>query len=340
MIRNILDKLINKTDLSIEEARQTMNEIMQGRVNPSLLSGILIALKAKGESPEEIAGFAQAMRRNSIKVNYENDDAIDVCGTGGDKSGTFNISTATAFVVAATGVKVAKHGNRSISSKSGSADVLSELGVNINLPSGVSAAALNEIGITFLFAPQYHPAMKHAAQVRKDLKMKTIFNLLGPLTNPANVKKQMIGTFSNDAVKLLARAAIHLDFESVSFICAGDKYDEIILDQKTKFYKIENATITEGEIKASDFDYPEIGIDKIQGGSATDNAKIILDVFRNAAQNGAFHTICANAAFALNSVGYSDDIVKCKMAAEESIQSGAAYEKLNQLIEFGRKYSQ
>ena len=180
MIKKMLQKIIDGKSLTLEEATHVMNEIMTGKVNPSLLSGILVALKSKGETAEEIAGFALAMRENSIKLNNTDDNVIDVCGTGGDSSGTFNISTAVAFVVAGAGVKVAKHGNRSISSNCGSADVLTELGVNINQPAETSAKALEEIGITFLFAPKYHPAMKHAAQVRRELGTKTIFNLLGP----------------------------------------------------------------------------------------------------------------------------------------------------------------
>ncbi len=166
-MKNIIEKIINKNNLGIEEAYNVVTQIMNGEINNSHIASLLTALKYKGETAEEIAGFAKAMRDKSIKINYHG-DAIDVCGTGGDDSGTFNISTATAFVVAGTGVKVAKHGNRSISSKCGSSDVLSELGININLTPAQSEKALNEIGITFLFAPQYHPAMKYAAQVRKE----------------------------------------------------------------------------------------------------------------------------------------------------------------------------
>jgi len=335
MIKNMLEKLIKGKDLSLEEAIHVMNEIMTGEVNSSLLSGTLVALKSKGETAEEIAGFALAMRNYSIKISNKDDNVIDVCGTGGDNSGTFNISTATAFVAAGAGVKVAKHGNRSISSSCGSADVLNELGVNINLSEKRSEKALEEIGITFLFAPQYHPAMKHAAQVRRELGMKTIFNLLGPLTNPAGIKKQIIGTYSNDAAKLLSRAVHYLDFDKVCFLCAGNKYDEIILDQKTKMIEYNKGEVHETEISASKFGYPEISVNEIHGGDAKDNARIILEIFRNKNRNGAFHTICANTAVALYTAGVSDDLIECKDAAEESILKGAAYDKLKNLIEFG-----
>ncbi len=335
MIKKMLLKLIDGKNLSLEESTNVMNEIMTGKVNPSLLSGILVALKSKGEIAEEIAGFALAMRENSIKLNNTDDNVIDVCGTGGDSSGTFNISTATAFVVAGAGVKVAKHGNRSISSNCGSADVLTELGVNINLPVEQSAKALEEIGITFLFAPKFHPAMKHAAQVRRELGMKTIFNLLGPLTNPAGVKKQIIGAYSDNTVKLLSQAAHYLEFDKVCFLCAGNKYDEIILDQKTKMIEYNNDGLTEIEISAATFGYPEVSVSEIQGGDVKDNAQIILEIFKNKNRNGAFHTVCANAAVALYSAGVSDDLKKCKNAAEESILTGAAYNKLKSLIEIG-----
>ncbi|MCH7963108.1 MAG: anthranilate phosphoribosyltransferase [Bacteroidetes bacterium] len=335
MIKKMLLKLIDGKNLSLEESTNVMNEIMTGKVNPSLLSGILVALKSKGEIAEEIAGFALAMRENSIKLNNTDDNVIDVCGTGGDSSGTFNISTAAAFVVAGAGVKVAKHGNRSISSNCGSADVLTELGVNINLPVEQSAKALEEIGITFLFAPKFHPAMKHAAHVRRELGMKTIFNLLGPLTNPAGVKKQIIGAYSDNTVKLLSQAAHYLEFDKVCFLCAGNKYDEIILDQKTKMIEYNNDGLTETEISAATFGYPEVSVSEIQGGDVKDNAQIILEIFKNKNRNGAFHTVCANAAVALYSAGVSDDLKKCKNAAEESILTGAAYNKLKSLIEIG-----
>lgn len=333
MIKMMLDKLVTGTSLSLEEAGQVMNEIMKGNVNHSLLAGLLIALKVKGESAEEVAGFAITMRESGIKLNYPDDNVIDVCGTGGDNSGTFNISTAAAFVAAGAGVKVAKHGNRSISSNCGSADVLSELGVNINLTEEKSIEALDKIGITFLFAPQYHPAMKYAAQVRKELGTKTIFNLLGPLTNPAGVKKQIIGTYNNKAMELHSQSAQYLDFEKVCFLCAGNKYDEIILDQKTKMIEYSIDGLSETELNALTFDYPEVGINEINGGDAKENAQIILDLFKNKKQNGIFYTVCANAAVALYTAGVSDNLLDCKNAAEKSILDGAAFDKLNGLIE-------
>jgi anthranilate phosphoribosyltransferase len=336
MIKSMLEKVIGSDSLSLEEAKDVMNEIMEGNVNPSLLSGLLVALKSKGESAEEIAGFALAMRDKSIKLKNSIDNTIDVCGTGGDNSSTFNISTAVAFVVAGSGVRVAKHGNKSISSKCGSADVLKELGVNINLPVEQSAEALEKVGITFLFAPQYHPAMKHAAQVRKELGMKTIFNMLGPLTNPAGVKKQLIGTYNDNAMNLMAKAAQHLDYEKVHFLCAGNKYDEIILDQEIKTIEVNGSMLVENELSADTFDYPKVTANDIKGGDVKENAQIILDALTHNYENKYFYTICANGALALHSAGVAKDLVECKNIAEESVKSGAAYEKLAALIEFGK----
>ena len=339
MIKGMLEKVIGGESLSLDEAKDVMEEIMGGNVNSSLLSGLLIALKSKGEAAEEIAGFALAMRDKSIKLTNSDDNVIDVCGTGGDNSGTFNISTAVAFVVAGSGVRVAKHGNKSISSKCGSADVLNELGVNIKLPVEKSAEALGKVGITFLFAPQYHPAMKHAARVRKELGMKTIFNMLGPLTNPAGVKKQLIGTFNDNAMNLMAKAAKYLDYENVSFLCAGNKYDEIILDQVIKTIEVNGIHSVENELSADTFDYPKVNVNDIKGGDTKDNAQIIIDALTHNYENKYFYTICSNAALALHSAGVSADLPECKNMAEESIKSGAAYEKLSSLIEFGKSYT-
>jgi len=339
MIIKYLEKVIEKENLSFDESYRIMEEIMSGNVNNSHLAGLLVALKSKGETPVEVAGFAKAMRDKSIKIEIEDDNVIDVCGTGGDNSGSFNISTATAFAVAGAGVKVAKHGNRSISSKSGSADVLQELGVNINMTKEQSTGALKKIGIAFLFAPLYHPAMKFAAPVRHELGMKTVFNMLGPLTNPANVKKQMIGTYNIHAAKIMSQAAKHLDFEKVCFLCSIDKYDEIYLGDLTEIYEFNHGEeIKTYTISNETFGYPKINFDAIQGGTPSENAQIILDVFQNKNKNGAFHTIAANTALALYSAGYSDNLKECQIAAENSILSGAAFAKLNELKNFGNSF--
>jgi anthranilate phosphoribosyltransferase len=335
MMKQYIEKIIDKENLSFDEAYTAMSSVMSGEVDNSNLAGFLIALKSKGESAGEVAGFAKAMRDKSIKISCNDENAIDVCGTGGDNSGTFNISTAVSFVAAGAGVKVAKHGNRSISSKCGSADVLQELGVNINLTREQAEEALNSIGITFLFAPLYHPAMKHAAQVRKELGIKTVFNMLGPLTNPAGVKKQIIGTFSRSAAKIMSEALNYLDSEKVCFVCSNDMFDEIHLGDLTTVYEFEKGKgIKSYNISNEDFNYPKIDFGQIKGDSAAQNAKIILEVLENRIKNGAFHTIAANTALALYSSGYSQNLKECARAAEDSILSGAAMSKLNELRKF------
>ena len=339
-MKQYLEKIIEKENLSLDEAFTVMNEVMTGNVNHSLLAGFLIALKAKGETPAEVAGFAKAMRNNCIKIECDDKNAIDVCGTGGDNSGSFNISTAVAFTAAGAGVKVAKHGNRSISSKSGSADVLQNLGININLSRDESERALKEIGITFLFAPLYHPAMKYAAPVRKELAMKTVFNMLGPLTNPAGVKKQLIGTFNRKAAKTMAEAAEYLDFEKACFVCSNDSYDEIYLGDITEIYEYNKSKeVRTYTITNDSFNYPKISDKDIKGDTAEINAQIILDVLDSKNKNGAFHTIAANSALALYCSGYSDNLNECQKAAEDSILSGAAFSKLNELKNFSNHFT-
>jgi len=312
---------------------------MSGEVDNSNLAGFLIALKSKGESPEEVAGFVKAMRDNCIKVKSPEGIVIDVCGTGGDNSGTFNISTAVSFVVAGAEIKVAKHGNRSISSKCGSADVLTQLGVNINLTKEQSEEVLERVGITFLFAPLYHPAMKHAAQVRKELGIKTVFSMLGPLTNPAGVKRQIIGTFSIKAAETMSAAAKYLEHEKVCFICSSDKFDEIHLGDETSVFEFNgNHDTVKYSLNNEVFGYLKTNYEDIKGDSAERNAEIILDILEKKTKNPAYYTVAANAALALYVAGYSDDLRKCTNAAEESILSGAAYAKLKELKEFSIKH--
>ena len=337
-MKEYLEKVIEKEDLSFDEAYTVMNDVMTGTVNNSQLAGFLVALKAKGETPSEVAGFAKAMRNNCIKIECDDENAIDVCGTGGDNSGSFNISTAVAFTAAGAGIKVAKHGNRSISSKSGSADVLQHLGVNINLSRDESERALREIGITFLYAPLYHPAMKYAAPVRKELAMKTVFNMLGPLTNPAGVKKQLIGTFNRKAARTMSEAAKYLEFEKACFICCDDRYDEIYLGDITEIHEYNNSEeIRTYTISNDSFSYPKISDHDIKGDTAEVNAQIILDVLENKNRNGAFHTITANSAMALYCADFSGSLTECQKAAEDSILSGAAIAKLNELRRFSNQ---
>jgi len=336
MIKALIEKATLKENLTFEESYQAMLRIMEGEINHAQMAGLLIALKCKGENPDEIAGFATAMREKSVKINPGEGQVVDVCGTGGDSSGTFNISTAAAFGVAGAGLKVAKHGNRSISSSSGSADVLKELGVNIDIEPEQSEKALNEAGIAFLFAPRYHPAMKHVMPVRRELAMRTVFNILGPLTNPAGTKHQLVGTFSNQTAKLMASASEKLQMEKVCFVCTNGRYDEILLNGTTRVYEFTAQNgLQEYTVSNETFSYPKVDLDEIKGSTPEHNARILRSVLDGKEKTPFFYVTAANAAMGLYSAGYSPDLKECAKVAEESILSGKAKMKLEQLIGYG-----
>lgn len=333
-MKQILEKIIEKEHLSRLEAYETMMRIMSGAINNGQLAGFLTALKSKGETAEELAGFVEAMREHAIPLPHDRKDAVDVCGTGGDSSGTFNISTAVAFVVAGAGVPMAKHGNRSISSKCGSSDVLQQLGVDIGLSIATATKALNETGIVFLFAPQYHPAMRHAGEVRRQLAVKTVFNMLGPLCNPAGVKRQLIGVYNITAARSMCDAAAYLDFERVSFVCTDGKFDEVLLHGKAHvFDRKGSGTVNGYSLSAKDFGLTEAPLAELQGGDALENASIIMRVLRDKVKDAAFNTVVANAALALQIAGKAETLPECVAIAEESVLSGAAYGKLVKLQE-------
>jgi anthranilate phosphoribosyltransferase len=335
MIKQELEQVISGRNLSFEESHRLMSKIMVGEVNNSQISALLTALKIKGEVAEEVAGFALAMREKSITVEINARDVIDVCGTGGDSSGTFNISTTAAFIVAGCGVRVAKHGNRSISSSSGSADVLAESGIDINLSAEDSARALDEVGITFMFAPNHHPAMKYVAPVRKELAMKTVFNILGPLTNPAGTKKQMIGTFNEETAELMAKAAEKLDMAKVCFICTDNRYDEILLSGKTSVFEYtQGSGIHFKSLTNADFNLPEVNIEEIKGESPVENAEILRRILDGSEKGSPYYVSVANAAMGLYAADYSDKLQDCVAAAQESVDSGKALEKLRLLQRF------
>ncbi|MCZ2142130.1 MAG: anthranilate phosphoribosyltransferase [Ignavibacteriales bacterium] len=337
-MKQFIEKIIGREDLSVNEAHFVMDNIMSGAVNNSQLAALLIALKSKGETPAEIAGFAKAMREKSVKVANDTSNLIDVCGTGGDDSGTFNISTTAAFVVAGAGVKVAKHGNKSVSSRSGSADVLAELGVRIDLTPEQTVRAIEETGIGFLFAPHYHPAMKYAAVVRKELGLKTVFNLLGPLTNPAGTKKQLIGVYNNRSAKLLAEAAKYLEMERVCFICTGDRRDELTLDEPAVVYEYNaGKPLREFELLPGDFGFGKAEISALIGDTPEVNAAILYEILSSGERNDRFNVTVANSAMALYSAGVSDDLIVCKEMAEDSLLSGKALAKLTKLREISSR---
>jgi anthranilate phosphoribosyltransferase len=328
MIKDTIGKIISNENLSIDEAYSAMESILTGEVNPSLLSGFLTALKMKGETSHEIAGFASAMKKHSVRISSDVTNTIDVCGTGGDFSGSINISTAVSFVVAGTGINVAKHGNRSITSKAGSADVLEYMGVDIHLSPEESEKALHEIGITFLFAQDYHPSMKYAAPVRKELGFRTVFNILGPLTNPAGVTKQLTGTYNDETAQLMCTASQHLGFDRVCFVCSDNQFDEISLSGSTRVYEYDKVKgINHYSISHKSFEYPSSPFSDIKGDNAEYNSKRIIELLKTRRKDSFYYTVSANAAMALYSSKFSDDIITCLRAAEDSLNSGSAYEK-------------
>ena len=321
----ILRQLTSHQNLSSYEAKKLLNDIAAGIVTPIQISAILTALSAKGETPAEISGFIQAMRQNMLTVSAPK--AIDVCGTGGDNSNTFNISTAVAFVVAGCGVKVAKHGNRAASSKCGSADVLETLGVNIQLSPSRAKQVLRTIGMVFLFAPLYHPAMKQVALVRKELGIPTIFNLLGPFANPAQVKHQLIGVSNLNSAQKLAQAAATLNYTRLVIVTSLDGLDEVSLNSKTTALIVEGTTVTLTVIDPTTYGFKP---GHIMGGNARTNANIIRQVLTG--KTGPHRNVVVlNSAVALYAAKIVPNIKAGIPLAQKSIDSGQAKHVLEHL---------
>jgi anthranilate phosphoribosyltransferase len=325
----ILEKIKSGTDLKFEEATIMFNEMLSGIVDESLIEEILVALAEKGEAEEEIAGSAQAMLGHAIPVDHSFGMLLDVVGTGGDNSGSFNISTAAA-IVCSLFVPVAKHGNRAVSSKSGSADVLEALGVPIDLGSAEATKFLVRNNFVFLFAQKYHPAMKSVAPVRKRLGRRTIFNLLGPLCNPARPNCQLIGVFKDDFLPTYMGAIEHLGIPNVMVVSSRDGLDEVSISGKTLCYHKKGPSL-----KIFEFDPKEFGIyaskDSVKGYEATVNAQIMKEVFLGENHNDLTNAIAINAAFALTLAEVETDLRKAFMLAKETIRSGRAHEKLVEL---------
>ncbi len=332
-MKELIQKLTERQNLSQEEARQAMQFIMEGNSTDAQIAAFLIALKMKGEQPWEILGFVEIMREKSVKIRIDDPDAIDMCGTGGDGAGTFNISTVASFVVAGAGVTVAKHGNRSISSSCGSADVLASLGINIQLMPEKVEACINSVGIGFMFAPLFHPAMKYAAKPRSEMGVKTCFNILGPMTNPANVKRQLVGAFNKTTAKKMAEVFSMLNSIRVLVVHSHEGLDEVSLEAPTTVYDIKTNLPNETyRIEPSAFGLPAVKTSAILGGTAEVNAKIALDILEG--KNSPHRNIViANAALGLLSAGKTTRIEDSVSLAAESIDSGKALTKLHRLKE-------
>tara|TARA_Y100000590_G_C15706819_1_gene1008923 strand:- start:1413 stop:2408 length:996 start_codon:yes stop_codon:yes gene_type:complete len=329
-MKEILEKLLNKKNLERKEAFNVMLSIMSGEYGDAQIAGFLMALRAKGETIDEITGFAQAMREKMVKVSLDC-SAIDMCGTGGDASGTFNISTTATFVVAGAGIHVAKHGNRSMTSKSGSADVLQALGIPINKTVQESIHDIEEVGLGFMFAPAYHPAMKYAVGARKSLAIRTVFNILGPLCNPAGVKAQAMGIFDPDLTEIQANVLKALGSMNVMVFNSSDGLDEISTTGTTKISQMQNG----GEVITFEFDAIELGLKKSilndhRGSEPKENAKIIHSVL-NGEKGPKRDIVLLNAAAGIVVGGKAKNLKEGLDKALESLDSGKALDILKRL---------
>ena len=330
-MKKILEQLLAGENLSRNQANNIMLSIMSGEFNDAQIAGFLMALRGKGETVEEITGFAEAMRKKMVRVPTTS-EAIDMCGTGGDAKGTFNISTAATFVVAGAGVKVAKHGNRSMTSKSGSADVLTALGISINQSCEDSAKDIETIGLGFFFAPAYHPAMKYAVGARKALATRTVFNILGPLCNPAEVRSQIMGIFHQNLTEVQVNVLKALGSSNVMVFHGMDGLDEISTSAPTQISEMFDG----GDIKTYKFDALDLGLDRVnlqdlQGGEPSENAKLIKNIL-NGSTGPKRDIVLLNAAAGIVVGGKAKSLKEGMKKATESIDSGAANEIMNKLI--------
>lgn len=350
MITDVLHRIANHCQsLSRDDARAVMSEVLTGKCTDAQIAALLVALHMKGETVEEIVGFAEAIRAAAAPLSLsenstidisgtERDALVDTCGTGGDASGTFNISTATALVAAGAGVRVAKHGNRSVTSKCGSADVMEALGVNISLaPSGV-AACLKTTGIAFLFAPAMHSAMKYVQPARRELRLRTVFNLLGPLTNPAHASAQVVGVYSDDLVEKLAEALSMLGLRRAMVVHGADGLDEITISNTTRVAEVRDGQVHSYEVTPEEFGIERAPIESISGGDAAENARIIQEIL-SGKKSPCRDVVLLNAAATLVAAGRTNHLSDAIPLAVGSIDSGAAREKLKALVEFTNRPS-
>jgi len=314
-----------------------MDEIMRGEATPAQIGGFLIALRAKGETPDEITGCAEAMRDHVLAVRPRRDDLVDTAGTGGDGAHTINISTAAALVAAAAGAAVAKHGNRAVSSACGSADVLEALGFTLELEPQRIAKSIDELGFGFLFAPSHHPAMRHAAAVRKELATRTVFNVLGPLTNPAGARAQVIGVYSPELVRTIAEVLARLGTSRAYVVHGGGGIDELSPVGPNLVAEVVDGQVLERRLDPeAELGIPRCSVDELRGGSPAENAEAIREVF--AGKNGGRRdAILLNAAGAIAASGHAADLREGLEVARRTIDSGAAGERLELLVAFSRE---
>jgi anthranilate phosphoribosyltransferase len=336
MIQEAITRLLDGHDLGRATAREVMGEIMRGEATPAQIGGFLVALRAKGEKSDEIAGCAEAMREHVLPVRPKRHDLVDTAGTGGDGARTLNISTAAGIVAAAAGAGVAKHGNRAVSSASGSADVLEALGFRLDLPPESIARSIDELGFGFMFAPLHHPAMKHAAPVRLELGTRTVFNVLGPLTNPAGARAQIVGVYTPDLARTLAEVLAQLGAERAFVVHGAHGVDELSPAGPNLVFEV-----VEGSVRERTVDPLELGIvrcepSELRGAGAAENAAAIRAVFQGA-DGGRRDAILLNAAGAIAAAGLAADLPEGLELARTAVDSGAAAERLDELARFSHE---
>jgi anthranilate phosphoribosyltransferase len=335
VIQQGLARLLDGHDLSRDEARATMTEIMEGEATEAQIAGFLVALKVKGETADEITGCAEAMREHVLRVSPSRTDLVDVVGTGGDGANTYNISTAAALVTAAAGAAVAKHGNRSASSQTGSADVLEALGFRLDLPPERIERSIDELGFGFLFAQAHHPAMRYAAPVRRELATRTVFNVLGPLTNPAGARALVLGVYAPELARTLADALVQLDVRRAYVVHGAGGIDELSPCGPNLVCEVHTGRILEYELDPLDLGVERCDQDELRGGDAASNAAALRDVLAGA-DGGHRSAVLLNAAGGIAAVSEADDIREGLAQAREAIDSGAAAARLDELVEFAR----
>jgi len=336
VIQDALAQLLDGKDLTRGEARRVMDAIMSGEATPAQIGGFLIALRLKGETADEIAGSAEAMRAHAVAVRPARDDLVDTAGTGGDGGRTFNISTAAALLAAAAGAGVAKHGNRSVSSASGSADVLESLGFDLGLSPEQIASSIDRLGFGFMFAPTHHPAMKHAGPVRQELAARTVFNVLGPLTNPAGARAQVVGVYSAALVPVIADVLAQLGARRAFVVHGAGGIDELSPAGVNLVCEVIDGTVRSREIDPLDLGIDRCDPEELRGGTPAENAQRIREVFAGG-NGGRRSAILLNAAGAIAAAGHAEDLREGIDIARDALDSGAATEKLEQLIAFSRE---
>jgi anthranilate phosphoribosyltransferase len=335
-VQEALARLLDGHDLSREQARDVMNEVMEGEATQAQIGGFLVALRLKGETADEIAGCAEAMRAHVLAVRPKRDDLVDTAGTGGDGQRTINISTAAALLAAAAGAAVAKHGNRAVSSASGSADVLEALGFRLELPPERIERSIDELGFGFMFAPTHPPAMRHAAPVRRELAARTVFNVLGPLTNPAGARAQVVGVYAPALVRTIAEVLAQLGARRAFVVHGAGGIDELSPAGPNLVCEVVDGALHEREIDPLDLGVPRCDPDELRGGSPEENAAAIHAVFAGE-EGGPRSAVLLNAAGAIAAAGHAADLREGLERAREALDSGAAAARLDELIAFSRE---